>query len=151
MSIREDISEALQVRLRLTSGVQVVLRNPELPPDITLFPAISMFYGKDAVTEASFNDTYPVFKREWTITLVIYYTGSIPEDDESAEVELGAFLDEVRRALYANGDSLLSYSHTYIFDRGFGELLKPHVGQSGVAIPFEIAIKYVDEIATIFA
>lgn len=149
MSVREDIIAEIHERLRNIPEVNVVFRNPKIPPRCEDYPAVSFFYREDRVIGASMTGDYPDLQREWPIIVVPYIIGSNEADEELAETELNPFVDKVRKALY-DGGMTLSNKCSAIVEKSIGDLVKPYTGEPGIGVPITFVITYVDSIADLF-
>jgi len=147
-SKRNLIVQELIRRLRLVDGVKVVLRNPQEPPDIGEYPAISLFTLPDRVTEFTQEDLKPTRKKEWTIFIVIYAVGSDLMDDELAEVEVNDLLETMTRQIYADGINLggVAGENGYLVEDTIYEPVKPFKGKPGIGIPVSFRVHYDEEV-----
>lgn len=146
---RDDILVELQERIMNVSGIDIVYRNPKVPPKVDDMPAVSLFSGVDLVADISSTGDYPIHSRIWDITAVTYIIGSDGVDDALAETEINPFVDLVRKEIYRGGANL-GGKCAFIWERSTGELIKPWPGEPGIGLPIVFAVRYLDVISELY-
>ena len=151
LPVREDILREIHQRLtKVTqSGAAVtVLRNPKVPPKIRDLPAISILFEEDELANSDFGGDYPEHTCKWPIVVIPYMLGS-DGTDETAEIEIHGYCDDVRRELWRNG-STLSNKCTYLYQAGWGLLIKPQLGEAGIGLPMNLVAVYTENLERLY-
>jgi len=97
---RESIIADLQSRLWAIEGIGLVERNLEEMGDITKYPAVFIVDVIDEPGEALSRRGY---KREWTVELWMFLTGS---SKNAAPGELDALRGKVKTAMHSTGGAI---------------------------------------------
>lgn len=142
---RERILAELWSRMSEVTGVAYTARNPKAPPNTDDLPAIQFFEFDDEVEEASSRGGYPSYKRTFDLILEVFIAGS---SESSSSKELGAFVQEVKKKLYAGGPTL---GKTCSFKESKStRVLRPPAGENVAGIGIKLEIRYVEDIAALF-
>lgn len=122
-------------------------RNPKDPPGIDKMPCGQFFELDDVVTQESRRggSQYPMFKRRMVLVLEVFLVGAT---EASASKELGKFVQDVKKSIYSDGNTL--GKRCEIRETSAGRVLRPPVGGAviGVGLTFEIA--YVEDVGKLF-
>jgi hypothetical protein len=148
LPVREDIIREIHQRLAKLSGV-LVLRNPKVPPKPEDMPAVSILFEEDDIESPGGTGDYPTHGSTWPITLIPYMIGS-DGTDETAETEIHAFCDDVRREMWRGG-ATLSNKCGYVYQQKWGLLIKPYIGEAGIGLPMTFGVKYTEDIESLYA
>jgi hypothetical protein len=149
MSVRDEILIEFQERIMNVAGVDVVERNPKVPPEVDTFPCVSVFSGQDLVEELHKTGDYPIHTRHWDITVVAYIVGSDGIDDALAETEINPFVDLIKKEIYRGGANL-GEKCAFLWEKETGQLLKPWPGQPGIGLPVTFTVKYIEDIEDLY-
>jgi hypothetical protein len=149
LPVREDIIREIHARLSQLTGT-LVLRNPKVPPKAEDLPAVSIIYEEDdEVVNDSLTGDYPQLDHRWPIKIIPYMIGS-DGTDETAETEIHAFCDDVRREIWRGGASLSGKCAAISQANTGGRLIKPHIGEAGIGLPMTFLVIYTEDTEQLF-
>lgn len=143
---REAIIAELWKRLALVDGVVFTARNPKQSPAESDLPAIMIFELGDAVVEESMRGGYPIYRRALDVIIEAYVK---PNDEQSASKELGLFVQEIKKQVYAGGTNLGKKCST-ISETDAGRILRPPIGSPVIGVGLAFKITYVENIQLLF-
>lgn len=145
---REFIIQALWERLSNVTGVNRTARNPVNPPSEEDMPCINFFELEDPVQDKTYRGgkKYPAYKRALRVLLEPFVLGS---SEPAASKELGAFVQETKKSLYAGGNTL-GMKGVEMTEVGTGQVLRPPKVEKVAGIGITIEIRYVETIAKLF-
>jgi len=144
-SKQNEILEELQRRIETVENVNLVLRNPKVPPHSDSYPAVSIItrnWELSGATKTGANDEL-IYTKAWEVWIVFYYVADDTIDDDQAESEVWDAWDSVREAIYTGGTRLVEGA--MIQEISGSTPLKPYVGEPGIALATEFAIDFIDD------
>ncbi len=90
-------------RLASVEGVVYTARNPKAEPGVKNLPAIQFFELEDMPEKLSMRGDFPVYRRHLKVVIESFISAT---SEASSSQEMGAFLEQVKKALYQSGNSL---------------------------------------------
>lgn len=145
---RELIIEELWSRLASVKGVMYTARNPKAEPNTNDMPCVQFFELPDDPTPAQSRGgvgAYPVYKRTLKVIIESFVKGTT---EASSSKELGEFMQEVKKALYTNGNVLVKDS--FFVETEGSRIMRPPTGENIVGIGMVLEITYIEDISKLF-
>jgi len=143
---REEIITEFIDRLSNVDGVVYVARNPKKPPSAGNLPAIQLFEFPDDVISQTQRGGYPVYRRMMEVIVESFIAGS---DEGAASKEEIAFLAEIKKKVYAGGNSL--GKRCVLTETAASRVLRPATGSNVAGIGVTFNVEYVEDISLIMA
>lgn len=145
MPDRDVVIGALWQAIASVSGVVRTSRNPSRPPKVSDMPAIQMFELDDKVIGRTLRGVgrSPSYKRQLLVAVESFIEA---ESDESSSAELFAFVNDLKAALYADGQSL-GLTGVEFSEKSMSPVLRPPGLEQVAGIGILLEITYVEDIS----
>lgn len=146
---REELIEELWRRLASVEGVAYTARNPKAEPNESNMPCVQFFELDDDPKPAQSRGgavAYPVYKRELKVIVEAFVKGTT---EASSSKELGLFVQEVKKALYTNGNVLIP--NCFFIEVEGSRILRPPTGGNIIGIGLVLQVSYIEDTSRLFA
>jgi hypothetical protein len=141
---REQIVEELEERMVNTTGVGIVLRNPDVEPsieDLAIGYIVTLVELDDLVTATKHRGPVPINMRALNLVLEVFVAGST---SSAASKELIAALGVVKSSVYATPVRWKELGAVFT-EKGYSRVLRPPVGNHVAGIGIEFTIQYTED------
>lgn len=147
---REVAMGVLWSRLASVTGVAYTARNPKAEPGADNMPAIQFFELDDKPEPAQSRGgrrSYPAYKRKLRVVIEAFVAG---ETEASASSDLAAFIIELKKKLYQNGNVLVP-DNAFFEEVDGSRMLRPPTGQNIIGIGIFLDVNYIEDTGKLFA
>jgi len=142
---REALMSELWSRMSQVKTSIYTTRNSSIPLKLENLPAIQIFEGDDMVQEESQRGGYPIYRRLLAVQIELCINAT---SEGAASKELGEFVDLCKKKLYAGGANL-GGKCSRIKEVGMGAVIRPPIGDTAIAVGFEVEVLYTEEVSKI--